>query len=154
MAHDITFVNRRVAVGGGIFCEENMQAMKRKGITHIIDAQAEWDDTPIAEKLGIKTLWVPATDDYREPPPQLFEAVYKFVKKELKPNQNTKVMCHCAAGVHRGPMFGLLAMLLLEDNLSTKRAVKLICERRLIADFPLVYRDAVEKFVEKKRKGK
>jgi len=53
MGMDITWVTDRIAVGGGIWNAENMAAVSRAGITHIIDMQIEFDDTPLAEAHGI-----------------------------------------------------------------------------------------------------
>ncbi len=48
MGIDITWVTERIGVGGGIWTAENMAAVARAGITHIIDMQIEFDDTPLA----------------------------------------------------------------------------------------------------------
>ena len=45
---DITWLTDRIAVGGGIWNAENMAKVARAGITHIIDMQIEFDDTPLA----------------------------------------------------------------------------------------------------------
>ena len=49
---DMTWVTGRIALGGGIWSPENMAAVARAGITHIIDMQIEFDDTPLAEPHG------------------------------------------------------------------------------------------------------
>src|SRR5216683_6760904 len=41
---DITWVTDRIAVGGGIWNADNMAAVSRAGITHIIDMQIEFDE--------------------------------------------------------------------------------------------------------------
>ena len=46
---DITWLDDRIAVGGGIWNGDNMAAVSRAGITHIIDMQIEFDDTPLAD---------------------------------------------------------------------------------------------------------
>src|SRR5271166_1848581 len=50
---DITWVTDRIAVGGGIWNADNMATVSRVGITHIIDMQIEFDDTPLAGPHGI-----------------------------------------------------------------------------------------------------
>lgn len=152
MPHDCTFINSNVAVGGGIFVDSGMKELKRLGITHIIDCQAEWDDTPSAKKLGIEVLWVPAIDDYSTIPD--FPRVAAFIEQTIEKNKDAKFFVHCAAGVHRGPMYGLLTMLVLNPKMSVTRAEYLITSHRLIADFPLVYEKAVETFIEGFRKAK
>src|SRR5690349_11307089 len=53
---DMTWVTGRIAVGGGIWTAENMAAVSRAGITHIIDMQIEFDDTMLAAPHGIEVL--------------------------------------------------------------------------------------------------
>jgi hypothetical protein len=54
---DISWITDRIAVGGGIWTPEKMAEVARIGITHIIDMQIEFDDTPLAEPHGIQVLW-------------------------------------------------------------------------------------------------
>ena len=41
---DMTWLTDRIAVGGGIWTADNMAAVARAGVTHIIDMQIEFDD--------------------------------------------------------------------------------------------------------------
>ena len=52
---DITWLTDRIAVGGGIWTSDNMGKVAREGVTHIIDMQLEFDDTPLGEEAGIDT---------------------------------------------------------------------------------------------------
>ena len=57
MTHaDYTFIYKNVSVGGGVFNESNMSQLKDAGITHILNAKCEWDETPLAKKFGIECL--------------------------------------------------------------------------------------------------
>ena len=49
---DMTWVTGRIAVGGGIWTAENMAAVARAGVTHIVDMQIEFDDTSLAKPHG------------------------------------------------------------------------------------------------------
>ena len=69
---DMTWVTGRIAVGGGIWNAENMAKVGREGITHIIDMQIEFDDTPLAEPYGIAVLWNPIDDDFQPKPTAIF----------------------------------------------------------------------------------
>ena len=80
---DITWVTGRIAVGGGIWNEENMAAVMRAGVTHIIDMQLEFDDTEIAKPFDIEVLWNPAHDDFRPKPGEVFERGVEFAVKAL-----------------------------------------------------------------------
>ena len=56
MGIDITWVTERIGVGGGIWTAENMAAVARAGVTHIIDMQIEFDDTPLGS--GMESRYV------------------------------------------------------------------------------------------------
>ena len=49
---DMTWVTDRIAVGGGIWVEERMAEVAQAGVTHVIDMQIEFDDTPLGEAGG------------------------------------------------------------------------------------------------------
>ena len=150
---DCTFAWENIAVGGAILAEKNYEELaKHYGITHIIDAQAEWDDTPIARYYGIETCWVPAWDDLTKPRTSSFLKAVKFVENSIMKDSKAKVLCHCAGGVHRGPMFGLLTAMRM--GIKESEAVAVIKEVRPIAFFPETYRSAVSEFMAKYMSGK
>src|SRR6267142_6808699 len=101
-AMDMTWVTGRIAVGGGIWNEENMEKVAREGITHVIDMQIEFDDTPLGLEHGVEVLWNPTDDDFTEKPSELFQRGVKFAEAALE-QDSAKVFIHCAAGVHRAP---------------------------------------------------
>ena len=70
---DMTWVTGRIAVGGGIWTAENMAAVARAGVTHIVDMQIEFDDTSLAKLHGIKVLWNPIDDDFQPKSPEVFQ---------------------------------------------------------------------------------
>ena len=106
---DMTWVTDRIAVGGGIWNADNMADVARAGITHIVDMQAEFDDTSLAKPHGIKVLWNPVEDDFQPKPPEVFQRGVEFVQQALEQEQS-KVFIHCAAGVHRAPMMTLAVL--------------------------------------------
>src|SRR5450756_1617456 len=65
---DITWLTDRIAVGGGIWTSENMAKVAKAGVTHIIDMQIEFDDTPLGVAHGIEVLWNPTDDDFEAKP--------------------------------------------------------------------------------------
>src|SRR6202035_512039 len=93
---DMTWVTDRIAVGGGIWTADNMAAVARAGVTHIIDMQVEFDDTALATPHGIDVLWNPTDDDFEPKPPELFERGVKFALAALD-EPGTKLFIHCAA---------------------------------------------------------
>jgi protein-tyrosine phosphatase len=143
---DITWLTERIAVGGGIWNPDNMTKVARAGITHIIDMQIEFDDTPLARPHGIEVLWNPTDDDFEPKPALLFERGVAFAKRALE-WPDAKVFVHCAAGVHRAPMMALALLGSLGWDLND--AMELIEGRRPAADFAEVYVESVEKFLER-----
>jgi protein-tyrosine phosphatase len=141
---DMTWVTDRIAVGGGIWNDENMAELVEHGITHIIDMQIEFDDRPLAEPYPVKVLFNPTDDDFLPKPPQLFQAGVEFALAALDESES-RVYIHCAAGVHRAPMMTLAILRVLGWTLKEAKAV--IQERRYVVDFADVYVESVEDFV-------
>ncbi|MGB8064792.1 MAG: dual specificity protein phosphatase [Candidatus Sulfotelmatobacter sp.] len=146
---DITWLTDRIAVGGGIWSAENMAAVARAGITHIIDMQIEFDDTPLAEKHGIEVLWNPTDDDFEEKPAALFRRGVEFAESALE--RDGKVYIHCAAGVHRAPMMTLAV--LGSMGWTIEDAMEMIQGKRPAADFAEVYVQSVERFLDAEGKA-
>ena len=141
---DISWLTERIAIGGGIWNAENMANLAEAGITHIIDMQIEFDDTPLAVKHGIQVLWNGTEDDFETKPPELFRRGVDFALAALEDSE-AKLFIHCAAGVHRAPMMALA--LLGSMGWDLKKAMKLIEEKRPVADFAEVYVRSVEEFL-------
>jgi protein-tyrosine phosphatase len=142
---DMTWVTGRIAVGGGIWSDENMSDVAKAGITHIIDMQAEFDDTALAAPYKIKVLWNPTDDDFQPKPPALLGRGVNFALEALD-EEGTKVFIHCAAGVHRAPMMTLAILCSLSWGLED--GIHLIESRRPVADFAEVYVQSVENFLQ------
>ena len=141
---DITWLTERIAVGGGIWTSDNMAKVAEEGVTHIVDMQIEFDDTPLAERFGIRVLWNPTDDDFEPKPAELFQRGVEFTKTALLEPQ-AKVLTHCAAGIHRSPMMALA--MLGATGWKLEDARELIERRRPVADFAEVYVRSVEEFL-------
>ncbi len=141
---DMTFISERLALGGGIWTEEKMVEVARRGITHIIDMQVEFDDTEIAQPYGIRVLWNPVDDDFKLKAPEVFQRGVDFALEALEDPLN-KLYIHCAAGVHRAPMMTLAVLRAMGWNLAD--AVRLVEARRPVVDFADVYVQSVEEFM-------
>jgi protein-tyrosine phosphatase len=141
---DITWVTDRIAVGGGIWTADNMAAVARAGITHIIDMQIEFDDTALAKPYGIEVCWNPIDDDFEPKPREVFARGVEFALSALEEN-GAKLLVHCAAGVHRAPMMTLALLGMM--GWSVDDAMDLIEKRRPAADFAEVYVRSVEEFL-------
>lgn len=122
-----------------------MAKVAQAGVTHIIDMQIEFDDTPLAEVHGIEVLWNPIDDDFEPKPPQIFEKGVEFGRAALD-KAGTKVYIHCAAGVHRAPM--MAAALLSSLSWKLQDAIRLIETKRPVVDFADVYVKSIENFLQ------
>jgi len=141
---DMTWVTDRIAVGGGIWNADNMAAVSRAGITHIIDMQIEFDDTALAGPHGISVCWNPVDDDFEPKPAEVFVRGVEFALGALE-EDGTKLFVHCAAGVHRAPMMTLALLGVM--GWQVEDAMELIEGRRPAADFAEVYVQSVERFL-------
>jgi protein-tyrosine phosphatase len=148
---DMTWVTGRIAVGGGIWADENMSDVAKAGVTHIIDMQAEFDDTLLAKPYGIKVLWNATDDDFQPKPAELLQRGVDFALEALD-EEGTKLFIHCAAGVHRAPMMALAVLSSL--SWSVEDAMQLIEARRPVVDFAEVYVQSVENFLQTSERGK
>jgi hypothetical protein len=141
---DITWISDRIGVGGGIWNADNMAAASRAGITHIIDMQIEFDDTPLAAPFEISVCWNPVDDDFEPKPAAVFKRGVDFALAALKQDE-TKLFVHCAAGVHRAPMMALALLGVL--GWTVEDAMEMIERKRPVADFADVYVQSVERFL-------
>src|ERR1019366_4918928 len=132
---DMTWVTDRIALGGAIWFDDKMIEVVRAGVTHILDMQIEWDDTPLAQPYGVKVLWNPTDDDFQLKPPELLQRGVNFTLEALDDGADNKVFIHCAAAVLRAQGFGLDA------------AMDMIQARRQVVDFADVYVRSVEQFM-------
>jgi protein-tyrosine phosphatase len=142
---DMSWVTGRIAVGGGIWSAENMMQIAHAEVTHIIDMQIEFDDTPLAVPHGIAVLWNPIDDDFQPKSPEIFQRGVDFALEALD-QPGTKIFVHCAAGVHRAPMMTLAILCSLSWKLED--ALRLIEARRPVVDFADVYVNSVKRFLQ------
>lgn len=140
----MTWVTDRIAVGGGIWNEENMAELVRMGVTHVINMQIEFDDRPLAQGHPVTVLHNPTDDDFLPKPPQLFQNGVDFALDALD-EPATKVYIHCAAGVHRAPMMTLALMRVLGWKLEDAKYH--IQKLRYVVDWADVYVASVENFM-------
>jgi len=146
---DMTWITDRVALGGGIWNDANMIEVVRAGVSHIIDMQIEFDDTPLAEPYDVEVLWNPTDDDFQHKPAEIFERGIVFALQALEADEENKVYIHCAAGVHRAPMMTLA--LLRRMGWSLKKAMQTIQKKRYVVDWADVYVKSVEDYIRNSR---
>jgi protein-tyrosine phosphatase len=141
---DMSWVTDRIAVGGGIWTDSKMAEVVQAGVTHIIDMQVEFDDTPLADPYGVEVLWNPVDDDFQPKPAIVFQRGVDFAIQALD-QAGSKLFVHCAAGVHRAPMMTLAILRALGWSLEAAR--DLLEARRPVVDLADVYVRSVERFV-------
>lgn len=141
---DMTWITDRIALGGAIWRAENMAEVARTGITHILDMQIEFDDTPLAEPYGVTVLWNPVDDDFQPKSAEVFRRGVEFARNALDEGE-TRLYVHCAAGVHRAPMMALAILCSMGWDLD--EAMQTIQARRPVVDFADVYVDSVKSFL-------
>lgn len=142
---DVTWVTERIALGGGIWNMSNMMELVESGVTHVLDMQIEFDDTPLGDAAGVKVLWNPTDDDFLPKPVALLERGVEFALAALEDTE-AKVYIHCAAGVHRAPMMTLALLGALGWDMD--KAMVLIESKRMAADFADVYVESVRRFLD------
>ena len=147
---DLTWITSRVALGGGIWTAEHMAEVARADITHVIDMQIEFDDTPLAEPFGLQVLWNPTDDDFQPKNPELLQRGVDFAERALE-DENAKLFIHCAAGVHRAAMMTLAV--LCSQGWDLDQAMETISSRRPVVDFAEVYVNSVERFLQQQVKA-
>jgi len=143
---DLTWITDRIALGGGIWNDENMAELVRMGISHVINMQIEFDDEPLAHPYGVRVLHNPTDDDFQPKPAQLFQRGVEFAQAALE-TPHSKLYIHCAAGVHRAPMMTLAVLCAMGWELD--EAKDLIQTRRYVVDFADVYVQSVQAFIKK-----
>ena len=141
---DMTWITDRIAVGGGIWNEENMAEVARRGVTHIINMQIEFDDRQLAEPHSIQVLWNPVDDDFMPKPAQVFRRGVDFALAALD-EPDSKLFIHCAAGVHRAPMMTLAVLRSLGWPL--EQAMEHVQAERPVVDWADIYVWSVEQFM-------
>jgi protein-tyrosine phosphatase len=124
---DYNFVTTRLATGGAIKDDKDVQELSKAGITHIIDCRLEYDDAPLLTTTSISYLFNGVNDDGKPKLPDWFKKSIEFALEALSKPKN-KVYAHCAAGVNRGPSTAFA--ILLAQGISPMEAERMIRQAR------------------------
>jgi len=109
--HEHDWVTRRIAVGSGVCNVEDVAALIREGITHVVDCRmfASIDDglyqNPSKLYIGTPIQWVhcPTNDPGVRPKPFMwFQRGVQFALEALI-DPKARVLIHCDHGINRGP---------------------------------------------------
>jgi protein tyrosine phosphatase (PTP) superfamily phosphohydrolase (DUF442 family) len=123
--------------------KQDCPLLQSQGIQLVINMRFE---RPPQYGLPIPVLWLPTFDTPFLPIP--IDLLKRGVQAALNVfQQGGKAYAHCASGIHRGVTMG--ASILIAQGYSSAEAMRLIKERRAIAD-PYVWyiRRRIEKFAE------
>ena len=143
-ASDMDWITRQIAVGGLIYDDEAMAEVAAQGVTHILN-MSECDDRKLAAPHGIESCWNYVPDDLEPKAPAFFARGVKFAKRALA-RKNSKLLIHCAAGIHRAPMMTLAV--LGSTGWKLKDAQRQIKRRRPCVGFPDVYVKSVRRYLQ------
>jgi predicted protein tyrosine phosphatase len=124
---EFKWVTERLAIGGMVGTLKNMLALKNSGFTHVINLQAEFDDSKVGAQAGLEVLWLTITEPIQELPAELLEKGISFASQALA-NPTHKLYVHCLAGKNRAPIFAYTILRSMgrsrPDAINTIRAVE------------------------------
>jgi protein-tyrosine phosphatase len=142
---DANWITDRIALGGWIETPEKMSDVANSGITHILNMAWEFDETPLAKPYGIQVFSNMVDDDFASKPPEVLERGVEFALAALE-QPDSKLLIHCVAGRHRGPMMTLAVLCSLGWTMD--EAMRHISSRRSVVDWAPCYVESVAHFLQ------
>lgn len=122
---NMNWVTERLAVGGRVH-PEDIPALARTGITHVIDTRSEYcDDAEAMAREHIQLLYLPAKDTFPLTVTQLTEGA-KWAYDHMQ--QGGRVLIHCEHGVGRSVL--LTCAVLVYGGMSARDALQLAQQKR------------------------
>src|SRR5437763_4826691 len=123
---NMSWVTKHLAVGGRIR-PEDIAAVARAGITHVVDTRSEYrDDEQALAKEHIELLYLPTRDTQAMSVEQLMEGA-QWVHQRME--QEGRVLIHCEHGVGRSVLLG--CAVLVYGGMHAQDALKLVKNKRL-----------------------
>lgn len=113
LGHDHQWVTDRIAVGGGVWLAEQVVGLQREGITHVIDCRSEATAEMLYRDTGVELFCCRTDDDGKPKPDAWFERGTSYAIDVLC-RPDTKLLCHCAGGLNRGPSMAYAILRVLE----------------------------------------
>ncbi len=122
---NMSWITTHLAVGGRIH-PEDIQALAKEGITHVVDTRSEYrDDAEAFAKEHIELLYLP-TDDMRPMTIEHMMQGAKWTNEHIE--QGGRVLIHCEHGVGRSVL--LTCAVLVYDGMHAHDALQLVQQKR------------------------
>ena len=122
---NMSWITDHLAVGGRIR-PEDIHALARTGITHVVDTRSEYcDDREALAKEHIELLYLPTRDTFPLTVEQLMEGA-KWVNQRI--SDGGRVLIHCEHGVGRSVL--LTCAVLVYDGMHAQDALQLVQQKR------------------------
>ncbi len=122
---NMSWVNSQLAVGGRIR-PEDIQALARVGVTHVIDTRSEYaDDKEALAREHIELLYLPTPDTHALSIEQLMQGAAWANDRIV---HGGRVLIHCEHGVGRSVL--LTCATLVYDGMHARDALYLVQEKR------------------------
>ncbi|HLI70975.1 MAG TPA: dual specificity protein phosphatase [Ktedonobacteraceae bacterium] len=122
---NMNWVTEHLAVGGRVH-PEDIPALAKAGVTHVIDTRAEYrDDAEALAKEHIELLYLPTRDTQPLSVDQLMAGA-KWATDRVK--QGGRILIHCEHGVGRSAL--LTCAVLVYGGMSAHDALKLVQKKR------------------------
>lgn len=122
---NMSWVTRELAVGGRVHTED-IPALARSGVTHVVDTRLEYnDDSKAMAQEHIELVYLPTPDTYPLTVEQLQQGA-AWVQERIQ--QGGRVLIHCEHGVGRSVL--LTCAVLVYGGMSSHDALALVREKR------------------------
>jgi protein-tyrosine phosphatase len=110
---------------------QDYDLLRALGVTLVINMRVERRPQPDTHNPPMRVLWLPVFDTPLIPIP-ISSLKHGAVAALKTIQQGGKVYAHCQEGIHRGVAMG--AAILIAQGISPQEAIKMIKQRRTVAD--------------------
>jgi len=140
----VFWVRRNLAFGSAITTWRDVEILRERGISHVINLRKNRNDKKVKE---FEFLWLPFKDDKKERPKWFYRAALKFHRRTMR-GKHSKLFVMCHHGRCRSA--SVTYFLMRASGTSALKAEKRIREVRPIAMLPRAYRHSCERFLRKR----
>ena len=122
---NMTWITDHLAVGGRVR-PEDIKALARAGVTHVIDTRSEYrDDVQALANMHIELLHLPTADGYPLTTEQMMQGA-RWATERME--QGGRVLIHCEHGVGRSVQ--LTCAVLMYTGMHARDALQLVQRKR------------------------